>query len=60
MSGQMGYPSTVLLSTPTAQPAPLAGYLKPAELEPALKYFGDGYYKNQNFTDFMKNFSGKW
>jgi uncharacterized protein YyaL (SSP411 family) len=60
LSGQMGYPSTVLLSSPTAQPAPLAGYLKASELEPALKFFGDGHYKNQDFPTFMKGFTNKW
>lgn len=28
--GRMGYPTTVLLSTIEAQPAPLSGYLKPS------------------------------
>jgi uncharacterized protein YyaL (SSP411 family) len=58
--GRMGYPSTVLLSTIDAQPAPLSGYLKPAELEPPLKFFGDGEYKKQNFPDFMKSFVTAW
>jgi len=58
--GRMGYPTTVLLSTIEAQPAPLSGYLKPAELEPPLKFFGDGVYKNQNFPDFMKSFVTAW
>ena len=58
--GRMGYPTTVLFSSIDAQPAPLSGYLKPSELEPPLKFFGDGIYKTQNFPDFMKAFSPKW
>lgn len=58
--GRMGYPTTVLLSAIDAQPAPLSGYLKPAELEPPLKFFGDGIYKTKNFPDYMKAFSAKW
>jgi thioredoxin-related protein len=58
--GRMGYPTTVLLSAIDAQPAPLSGYLKPSELEAPLKFFGDGVYKNQNFTEYMKSFSNKW
>ncbi|GAB2822047.1 thioredoxin family protein [Ferruginibacter profundus] len=58
--GQMGYPTTVLLSAIDAQPAPLSGYLKPSELEPPLKFFGDGIYKSKNFPDYMKAFSAKW
>jgi len=60
LGGHMGYPTTVLLSSITAQPAPLAGYLKPSELEPALKYFGEGSYKKQDFPEFMKGFAGTW
>lgn len=60
LSGRMGYPSTVLLSTIDAQPAPLAGFLKPAELEAPLKFFGDGTYKSKNFPDYMKDFTAKW
>lgn len=58
--GRMGYPTTVLLSAIDAQPAPLSGYLKPSELEPPLKFFGDGVYKDKNFPDFMKEFTAKW
>jgi uncharacterized protein YyaL (SSP411 family) len=58
--GRMGYPSTVLLSSLDAQPAPLSGYLKPSELEPPLKYFGEGAFKNKNFPDFMKTFAATW
>jgi thioredoxin-related protein len=58
--GRMGYPTTVLLSAIDGQPAPLSGYLKPSELEAPVKFFGDGAYKNQNFTEFMKSFSNKW
>jgi thioredoxin-related protein len=58
--GQMSYPTTVFLSAIDAQPAPLPGFLKPKEIEPYLKFFGDGAYKTMNFPSFMKAFSGKW
>jgi thioredoxin-related protein len=58
--GHMGYPTTVLLSSIDAQPAPLSGFLKPTELEPPLKFYGDGVYKTQNFPDFMKSFVTMW
>ena len=58
--GRMGYPTTVLLSTLEAQPAPLSGFLKPSELEPPLKYFGEGAYKKQDFPEFMKGFTKSW
>ena len=60
LGGRMGYPTTVFLPALDAQPAPLAGFLKPSELEAPLKYFGDGAYKKQNFPEFMKGFSVSW
>jgi uncharacterized protein YyaL (SSP411 family) len=59
-AGQMSYPTTVFLSALNAQPAPLAGYLKPQEIEPPLKFFGDGAYKKKNFPEFMKSFNAAW
>ena len=58
--GQMSYPTTVFLSAINAQPAPLAGFLKPKELESPLKFFGDGEYKSKTFPEFMKAFSSSW
>lgn len=60
LSGVIGYPTTVLLSSIDARPAPLSGYLKPSELEPPVKYFGDGAFMDQDFTTYMKNFNGSW
>ena len=60
LGGRMGYPTTVLLSTLDAQPAPLSGYLKPSELEAPVKYFGGGAYKKQDFPTFMKGFAATW
>ncbi len=58
--GQFSYPTTVFLSSIDAKPAPLAGYLKPKEIESPLKFFGDGIYKTKNFPDFMKEFKNGW
>ncbi len=60
LGGQMAYPTTVFLSSLNAQPAPLPGFLKPAELEAPLKYFGEGSYKKQEYPAFMKGFTGSW
>lgn len=60
LGGRMGFPTTVFLSALDAQPAPLSGYLKPSELEPPVKYFGDGAYKKQDYPTFMKGFAGTW
>lgn len=58
--GQMSFPTTVFLADINAQPAPLAGYMKPKELESPLKFFGDGAYKSATFPEYMKTFAGKW
>jgi uncharacterized protein YyaL (SSP411 family) len=58
--GQMSYPSTVFLSSVDAKPAPLPGFLKPKEIEPPLRFFGEGIYKTNNFPEFMKAFKSRW
>jgi len=60
LNGQMSYPTTVFFADINTQPAALAGYLKPANFEAPLKYFGYGVYKTQTFVDYMKTFSAKW
>ena len=60
LNGQMSYPTTVFFSSLDANPAPLAGYLKPKEIESPLKFFGDGVFKTKNYPDFMKGFSASW
>ena len=60
LSGQMSFPSTIFLSAINAQPAPLAGFLKPKEIESPLKFFGDGAYKNKTFQEYMTTFSNSW
>jgi thioredoxin-related protein len=58
--GQLSFPTTVFLSTVDAQPAPIPGFMKPGDLEPPLKYFGEGFYKTKTFPQFMKGFSKTW
>ncbi len=60
LEGRMGYPATILLPTADAQPAPLPGFLKPSELEPPLRFIGDGAYKSREFPEYMKDFTAKW
>ena len=60
LGGQMGYPTTVFLAGPDAQPAPLPGFMRPSQMEAPLKYFGDGAYKNKNYPEFMATFTAKW
>jgi thioredoxin-related protein len=60
LEGHMGYPATILLPTTSAQPAPLPGFLKPSELEPKLRFIGEGAYKQREYPDYVKDFTAKW
>ena len=60
LNGQMSYPTTVFFSSLDANPAPLAGYLKPKEIESPLKFFGEGVYKTKKFPDYLKGFAASW
>jgi uncharacterized protein YyaL (SSP411 family) len=60
LNGEMSFPTTVFLSSLDAQPAALAGYLRPKEIEAPLKFFGEGVYKTKTFTQFNDNFTVTW
>lgn len=58
--GRMEFPTTVFLPTIDARPAPLAGYLKPKEIEAPLKYFAEDAHKTQTFVEFNKALKTEW
>ena len=58
--GRASFPTTVIIADETSAPIPIAGYLEPKELEPILKYFGEGAYKTMNFPQFEKTFKSNW
>ncbi len=58
--GQLSFPTTVLLPTLDAKPAPLSGYLKPNEIEAPLKFFAEGFYKTKTFPEFNQTFKTSW
>ena len=55
-----GNKTTVIIADQDSAPIPVAGYLEPKELEPILKYFGEGAYKTMNFPQFEKTFKASW
>jgi len=59
-NGQAAFPTTIILTSENAQPIPVAGYLEPKDMEPILKYFGEGYYRTENFIDYKKTFKASW
>lgn len=60
LGGQMSFPTTVLLASPDSGPAPMAGYLKPEEMEAPLKYFGEKAYAAKSYNDFSKELKKEW
>ena len=58
--GRLEYPHTIFLSSPSAQPAPLSGYLKPKEMEAPLKFFGEKADASQTFVEFNKSMKKEW
>lgn len=50
----LNFPHTIFLSDLKAPPAPLSGYLKPAEIEKPLKFFGDSAYLTMNYPEFER------
>ncbi len=58
--GRLEFPHTILLSSPDAQPAPFSGYLKPAQMESPLKYFGERADEKETFVTFNKELKKAW
>ncbi|MEP6928203.1 MAG: DUF255 domain-containing protein [Ginsengibacter sp.] len=59
-SGQPGFPTTVIFTDEKSEPVSIQGFLEPKEIEPILKYFGEGAYKKQTFTEFKSGFKSTW
>ena len=58
--GQLAYPTTVIIPTDGSQPQAIPGYLEPKDLEPIVKYFGEGKYGKISFTEYQKSFKAAW
>ncbi len=58
--GKLQYPTTVFLSSPSAPPAPLAGYLVPKDIEGPLKFFGEKQQSKMTYPNFMKSLKPEW
>lgn len=58
--GQLSYPTTVIIPGSGKSPQAVAGFLKPKDIEPIVKYFGEGHFEKTKFTDFEKSLNKSW
>ena len=59
-SGQLGFPATIIIPDKHSEPISIPGFLEPKEIEPVLKYFGEGAYKTQNYMVYKSTFKSTW
>lgn len=59
LQGNMVYPSTVI-QPPSGEPIILTGFVSVKELEPVLKYFGEGHYQKTHWQAFKENYKPQW
>lgn len=59
LKGNMVYPSTVIIPK-DGESIILPGMMTPTELEPVLKYFGDGYYRKVTWQSFKDSYKTTW
>jgi uncharacterized protein YyaL (SSP411 family) len=57
--GRLEFPTTIIIM-PGDVPQAIPGFMEPGDLEPVLKYFGEGAYKTQGFDEYMKGFKKSW
>ena len=59
LQGNMVYPSTVLIP-PGGDAVVIPGVLTAKDIEPMLKYFGEGHYLTTEWKAFQKNYKTTW
>lgn len=59
LNNRLSYPTTVYLDENFNMLTQVPGYLKPVDIEPILKYFGDNAYSKMKWEDYQKNFKGE-
>jgi len=57
--GQLEFPTTIIIA-PGEAPQAIPGYLEPRDIEPLVKYFGEGDYRTRGFDDYHRSFHPSW
>lgn len=58
--GELSFPATIFINDREAEPQNIPGYLRPSELEPLAKYFGEGHFGKISFSSFQQSFTPGW
>lgn len=58
--GQLAYPTTVILPGNGNSPQVIPGFMKPKDLEPIAKYFGEGQFGKIPFDEFARKLKKNW
>lgn len=58
-NGQLSFPTTVIIPV-KGEPQAIPGYLTPTELEPIVKYFGEGIDTSKGFETWHQGFKAAW
>ena len=59
LNNKMSYPTTVFLDEGLNMLSPVAGYLKPENIEPILVFYGENHHTNTKWEDYSKKFKGE-
>lgn len=54
-NNKLSYPTTVFMDEDLRIIQPIAGYLKPKQMEPILLFIGDNHFKTTDWEEFKKN-----
>ena len=60
LQGKMSYPTFVFLDEQLNILSPLPGFKTPEQIEPVMRFFGEGHYLKSSWDAFSKNFSPTW
>lgn len=56
VNGRIAYPTVVYMNEDFEILSPVQGFLRPPQIEPILKYFGENHYKTIDWEQYQKDF----
>jgi len=59
LNGQMYFPTLMILDEQGKMLDRIQAYLRPADIEPILQFYGEDKFKEQQYNEFKKNFQSK-